>query len=92
MSQNSSQNEPSELVAVVDDLLNQLSTKFSKVSGEILTKSMPAQSCSILLVADAVCSGRDVEATGRLGNDHPGWKCCLRREKRIGRNEVEILV
>ncbi|CAK4034329.1 hypothetical protein D0862_09691 [Lecanosticta acicola] len=35
---NSSQTESSELVAVVDDLLNQLTTKFNSISGEILTK------------------------------------------------------
>ncbi|KAK4503163.1 hypothetical protein PRZ48_006591 [Zasmidium cellare] len=33
-----SSTQPSELVAVVDDLLNQLSSKFNNVSAEILTK------------------------------------------------------
>jgi len=37
-SSTSSQTEPSELVAVVDDLLNQLTTKFSTVSAEIVAK------------------------------------------------------
>jgi hypothetical protein len=36
----SSDTEPSELVAVVDDLLNQLSSKFSNLSGELIGKSM----------------------------------------------------
>ena len=36
--QASSETAPSELVAVVDDLLNQLSTKFSNISGELIGK------------------------------------------------------
>lgn len=35
----SSDTAPSELVAVVDDLLNQLSSKFSNLSGEMIAKS-----------------------------------------------------
>ncbi|KAK0292976.1 hypothetical protein LTR35_001007 [Friedmanniomyces endolithicus] len=31
---------PSDLVALVDDLLNQLSSKFSNLSGELIGKSM----------------------------------------------------
>ncbi|KAK4624531.1 hypothetical protein CLAFUW4_06222 [Fulvia fulva] len=34
----SSSTQPSELVAVVDDLLNQLTTKFNTVSADILAK------------------------------------------------------
>ncbi|KAK5137242.1 hypothetical protein LTR08_000212 [Meristemomyces frigidus] len=36
--QQASETAPSELVAVVDDLLNQLSTKFSNISGELIGK------------------------------------------------------
>ncbi|KAK1057761.1 hypothetical protein LTR12_012864 [Friedmanniomyces endolithicus] len=32
---------PSDLAAVVDDLLNQLSSKFSNLSGELIGKSVP---------------------------------------------------
>ncbi|KAK3116234.1 hypothetical protein LTR53_003605 [Teratosphaeriaceae sp. CCFEE 6253] len=35
---NSSETPPSELVAVVDDLLNQLNSKFSNLSGELIGK------------------------------------------------------
>lgn len=36
----SSDTAPAELVAVVDDLLNQLSSKFSNLSSELIGKSM----------------------------------------------------
>lgn len=37
--QHTSENAPAELSAVVDELLNGLSAKFTSVSAEILTKS-----------------------------------------------------
>lgn len=35
----STETSPSELVAVVDDMLNQLSTKFGSISSELIAKS-----------------------------------------------------
>ncbi len=37
-------NAPAELTAVVDELLGQLSTKFSSISSEMLAKSNPLRS------------------------------------------------
>jgi hypothetical protein len=43
---NSSTDSSSELAAVVDDLLNQLNSKFTSVSSELLAKSMYSQEAS----------------------------------------------
>lgn len=48
--QSSDDTAPSELVAVVDDLLNQLSSKFSTISSELIGKSEQTASGRLILV------------------------------------------
>ncbi|KAK3648559.1 hypothetical protein LTR56_007385 [Elasticomyces elasticus] len=59
-----SETAPSELVAVVDDLLNQLSSKFGNLSSELIGKSS----------LEFRTIGRDVPTARQSGSHDPGRK------------------
>jgi heat shock factor-binding protein 1 len=52
---NTSTDSSAELAAVVDDLLNQLNTKFTTISSDLLSKSELYPSCLNVCMCESSC-------------------------------------